>query len=322
LPAHIDCPAQHCAYHSSDLDCLWLPNSLFGYYSRYPMIKKITVIRLKPRFMTAAKKSICYIFIAVTTIPNFVLAGSTSLSPSAQSRAAIYELVKLPICNHGLILTGTVTGDAKNALISVKGETEEPYSIGQKITTNSVLIEVYSRGAVIRHDGVLEKLEMTRGAGTAEMEHSSIKSNTPAIPGFVSIAPQPMNHPAAEAIDPTWVKNSDKKEYKFMGVPVDSSDFMTQAKFTPESDGGLTISETVPGGLYDRLGLQDGDSIRSVNGERVDSFLELVNFARKKDGAKEMQVLIMRNSNLYNVQINQASGIEIEMVLDPAQIKQ
>lgn len=254
---------------------------------------------------------------------NFVLASDASHTLSTQPvthtrSEAEFESAKLPVCTLNLTLTGTITGTSKQALISVDGSTDEPFTINQAITDGVVLVDVYSRGAVIRRHGVLEKLKLHSGAGLQEKSDANNKlDSAPASPAVIEarVRPQP------DKVIQKRNNDSQTKKVKFMGMPFEPTDLFTQAKIIPESDG-LQITETVPGGLYGHLGLQGGDKILAINGESVNSLIDVLSLAQKKDGTQRMQTTIIRHGNLYSVELDPARGIESRMIVDPAQIEQ
>jgi len=270
------------------------------------------------------RSRILAIFAAVICLSNQASADNDKYYSHHISQITVANrLFNLPLCRKNLTLAGTVSGDIKQALISSAGQDEQLYIVGQTIDKNEniELVDVYPQGVVIRHNGLLEKLMLAKKKNAGDVE---VIENNSAQTG-INIAKPPIEMPHQHVYQPnenykyTSVNTTHNKKYRIMGLPVDSSDLLTQTKFTQAPDGGLTLSETEPGGIYEKLGFQDGDTIRAVDGNKVNSIVELVNLAQSKDREKDTQVLIMRHGNLFNMELSKQHGIEMKMILDPAQ---
>ena len=276
--------------------------------------------------MQLAKNLACTTLVLLVSNQHFVLASDVSntlsTKPVTHTRSeAEFESAKLPVCTLDLTLTGTITGTSKQALISVHGRKDEPFAINQAITDGVLLIDVYSRSAVIRRNGSLEKLELRSGAKPQEKNSAHNASDSASVHRVSPVAIAASVRPAPD--EPSQKQNHDshKGQLKFMGKPFEPTDLFTQAKIVPESDG-LQIVETVPGGLYEHLGLQGGDKILAINGESVNSMLDIMSFSQKKDGTNRTQATFVRHGNLYSMELDPASGIESRMIIDPTQLEQ
>ena len=274
-----------------------------------------------------AKSLACAALILLVSNQSRVLASDASHALSIQpvihtlTVTTEHESAKLPIRTHDLILTGTITGTAKQALISVNGRKDEPFTINQVITDGVFLVDVYSRVAVIRRDGVLEKLELRSGAGRQKKDSSNNESNSAPAPRAAPNVIEARVRPEPSETSQKQNNDSQANKLKFMGIPFVPTDLFTQAKIIPVSDG-LQITETTPGGMYEHLGLQGGDKILAINGKSVDSPLDVMKFSQKEDGVNKIQATIVRHGNLYSVELDPASGIVFRMIVDPAQTEQ
>jgi type II secretory pathway component PulC len=256
---------------------------------------------------------------------NFVLASDASHTLSTQPvthtrSEAEFESAKLPVCTLDLTLTGTITGTSKQALISVHGRKDESFAINQAITDGVSLVDVHSRSAVIRRNGSLEKLELRNGAGQQKKVTANNNSDpAPALYTLPNVIEAKIRLAPEDSSRNQHINTPENKPV-FMGMPFEPADLFTQAKIIPVSDG-LQITKTVPGGLYEHLGLQDGDKILAINGESVDSLFDVISLAQQKDGTNRTQTTIVRHGNLYSVELDPARGIESRMIIDPAQIE-
>src|SRR3989304_4258127 len=76
------------------------------------------------------------------------------------------RLDNLPISSLNLVLTGVIaSGTGGYALISVNGQSQEPFAVGQTVTGGAVLQAVYSDRVVIEEHLYVKSL-LRRGCGT------------------------------------------------------------------------------------------------------------------------------------------------------------
>lgn len=260
--------------------------------------------------------------IAAISHPNLISANDSLYPQITQPAVRTQEVVptkeflKLPVCKLNLILKGTISGNSRKALISVDGRDEELFVIDQAITIDVVLVNVGMRNVVVRHNGELEKLKLV-SAGLYAREPASMGLNPSVIVAISPSAPGTINNSAPPDSNLSQKNGLPNKKHSYMGIQFEYSDFLTQAKLTPDPTGGLIISESAPGGLYERFGLQDGDNVRTINEESVNSVHDLVDVFQKKNGTDTINILIMRNGNLYDLELDPKHGIESSMVIDP-----
>ena len=278
------------------------------------------------RFSWHEKMMIFSALFAVIAHPNLISAND-SLYPQitqpavrTQEVALAKEFLKLPVCKLNLILKGTISGNSPKALISVDGRDDELFLIDQTITNDVVLVNVGLLNVVVHHNGELEKLKLV-SAGLYAREPADIDS-IPSV--IVAVSPSAPAGTINNSVPPDSNLSQNygfpNKKHSYMGIQFEYSDFLTQAKLTPDPTGGLIISESVPGGLYERFGLQDGDNVRTINDESVNSVHDLVDVFQKKNGTDTINILIMRNGNLYDLELDPKHGIESSMVIDPKKL--
>lgn len=258
------------------------------------------------RRSTASLVCVGIIGIVFVTSLDPVLASDTSQISSTRSglrtevRTSADEIARLPVSNLNLIITGIIIGTPRRALICVEGRKDEPFAVGQAITSGVLLADVYLRGVVIHHDGVFEKLELRGAAGSSG--HVRVES----YPLPVSSLPPKRSAPAVHPIPDEAVRDQGNNSYvvkrSFVNMQLESADLLVHARIIPASDGGFRIIEIVPGSLYERLGFRDGDAILAINGAPATSYLDLVNFLQQRDKIDRMQVDVARGGDLYQMQ--------------------
>jgi len=187
-------------------------------------------------------------------------------------------------------------------LIRVEGRKEELFAVGQAIAGGVFLTDVNRRGAVIRRDGVLEKLELRRGAESQDL--ARIKPDLPTVP----------SQPLPDEADRDKGNSSHFFKRVFADKLFEEPDLLTHAKIIPVPNGGMQISDIVPGSLFEQLGLNDGDAIRTINDTPVNSISDFVNLFQQRNNTDRLQVGVVRSGNIYNMQFDPEHGIEIKMV--------
>lgn len=277
---------------------------------KYPVNKRDPEKRFWSLVRRSAARPLSFgiIGIVFVTSPDFVFASDSSQTPparfglSTQVSTLAYETARLPISDLNLILTGTITGTPGRALISVEGRKEELFSVGQAITSGVFLTDVYPRGAVVSRYGVLEKLELRSRAKSQDF--ARFESDPPSVPN--QFLPDEANRGQGN--------NSYSIKRTYANKLFEAPDLLAHAKIIPVPNGGIQISDIIPGSLFERLGLNDGDAIRTINGAPVNSISDFVNIFQQRNNTDKLQLGVARGGNLYNMQFDSEHGIEIEMV--------
>lgn len=159
-----------------------------------------------------------------------------------------------------LVLLGTAVGQGKMNYAIFKNKAGD--SPQQE--------EIFKLGDPVFNYGTLKKVEST----SVEIERQS-KIYTIAIP-FENVTPEPeSDNRDSVSSRPSFARKVSEGEYILDSDRVQESienpeHIMTDARLLPNFvDGkqeGFTISEVIPDGLYDSLGMKNGDILLKVNG--------------------------------------------------------
>lgn len=163
--------------------------------------------------------------------------------------------VEVEVTNYRLI--GTVEGDAFSGAVLEDDSGQAFYRIHQKLEDGSRIIKVRSNRVTLRRaDGSSAELEI--------VDDTEIVN----IP-----------KPAARRARATGVRKVSKGKFvvdhrEVVASTENLSQLLTQARALPFVEKGKTvgfrISEIVPGSLYEKIGLQNGDVIQKINSQDVD----------------------------------------------------
>lgn len=192
------------------------------------------------------------------------------------------RLDNLPISSLNLVLAGVIASGAGGyALISVNGQPQEPFAVGQTITGSAVLQAVYPDRVVIRRNGALESL-LLEGA-----DNSQPLAQAPTLPvGRAAGAP-------GEVVRETGV-NQYAVAREQLAAHMRTPDFLKQATLVPAGGGGFLVRQMQAGSLYEKLGLRAGDVIKSVNGQPVNSAEDAIRLYQQMSSISAVQLEITR----------------------------
>lgn len=199
----------------------------------------------------------------------------------------------LPVSSLNLVLTGVIASDTGGyALISVNGQTQEPFAVGQSVKDGAILYAVYPERVVIRRNGVLESLLLE------ETDNSS----PPVAQAPVRLMPlnRSTSVPAEPARETAGGTQGGSEEPVFMMPPEQAAarpsppDIMKQATLMPSRDGGVTVRLIQPGSVYEKLKMRSGDVIKSINGQQINSPQDAFRLYQQMPNMGAVQIEIVR----------------------------
>lgn len=200
------------------------------------------------------------------------------------------RLENLPISSLNLVLTGVIASASGGyALISVNGQPQESFAVGQTVTGGAELQAVYPDRVVIRRNGVLESL-ILEGAETTPMEQGTPPAATYRPPA------------ASGNIVQETGTNRYTVERDQLAAQMRTPDFLRQATMIPSKSGGFQVQQIQAGSLYEKLGLRAGDIIKTVNGQPVNSAEDAIRLYQQIPNINAVQMEITRGGkpeNLY-----------------------
>ena len=186
--------------------------------------------------------------------------GKTGEDSSAAKENQIPVLSSLP-----LILQGTIVhSNSKKSIASIEIKSKStvmPFRIGEDIENIATLLEI-ERGKIIFRNKNSDRKEFLEMNLTG-VKLSSIVSKTPIEVGANDVLQTAPNH--------FEIKRTDLTKYLS-----DLSSILQQAAKAPRKNvnGDIECFKFLaiqPGSIYTKLGFQNGDCIKAVNGEKIDS---------------------------------------------------
>ncbi len=204
------------------------------------------------------------------------------------------SLDSLPVSSLNLVLTGVIAADTGGyALISVNGEAQEPYAVGQSVKDGAVLQVVYPDRVVIRRNGALESLLL-----------EETDSLSPPQVAQAPVGPMSLNRsnsvPAAPAPETAGGTQGGSEEPVYM-MPFEPAsarprppDITKQATLMPARDGGVTVRLIQPGSVYEKLRMRSGDVIKSINGQQINSPQDAFRLYQQLPNMGAVQIEVVR----------------------------
>jgi len=192
--------------------------------------------------------------------------GDLAPKTAAPSKPQVKKKTKLSL---GLIGT-FVSGNSSQAIIEdTRKKVQEEFALGEKIFEVATLEKIYRDRIEIRHDGELEILTIddsaTMGAG------------------------------AASDVDEEFVVDEQELISALDNLPL----LLTQARAVPYfKDGksiGLRLFAIKNGSLYDKVGLKNGDILKSINGQSLGDISQAMKLFERLREDRDVVLELERN---------------------------
>jgi general secretion pathway protein C len=201
-----------------------------------------------------------------------------------------------------LTLLGTIAGDNKTATAFIEDaatKTQGLYKVGDNIQ-GAVIKSISRNKVVIKMGNRDEILEMGEDASSGGLTGTTMSSN-PGMGQTMSSQPLPAVLTGAErniALNRTEVNESLK----------DLNGLLSQASIQPHStDGqpdGLAVSGIKAGSIFRKMGLRNGDIVKSVNNDAIKTPEDLINMYNELKTAPDISVQILRRGQERTLNYN------------------
>jgi len=193
---------------------------------------------------------------------------------------------KLNIKLHGTV----VSDDQPVALVAPRpGATLEVYHIGDAILPGVTLSAVEAGRIVVETASGFEEIWLEEGAGEAAGSASRPQ-------------PEKLDQRGRQGKRSTQrvSRNMLDDELKDMGK------LMTQVRVTPYFEAGQSVgfkvSGIASGSIFERIGLQNGDVIKSINGQVLTDPQQAMQMYQQLRDASQLNVALLRNQQAQNIQ--------------------
>lgn len=192
----------------------------------------------------------------------------------------------------GMKLLGTFVGERRLAVIETADGVQEVYSEGESIN-GGVLKEISDKKVMIAADAK----ELTL---TIEEEGPGTEAQPEQTGGTAAAAPEPSRY-SRQTGDQEWV--IDRKAV--INSLDDMGRIMSDARLTPRilngSVEGFLVSELKPRGVFDAIGIKNGDVLKRINGFEIDSPEKAVQALSALKGMNEASLDIVRSGKAMSL---------------------
>ncbi len=173
-------------------------------------------------------------------------------------------------------LIGTVEGDVFAGAVLEDKSGQAFYKINQKLPDGSAMVQIMHDKVVIRRsDGATVNLEVTDDTKIVAVQQPSAGVKRLSNGKFVL----------------------DQKEV--LASTENMGQILTQARALPYTEQGKTvgfkISEIIPGSIYEKIGLQNGDVIQRVNSQDVDDPSKFFQLYQGLKNESSISIDLLRN---------------------------
>ena len=154
------------------------------------------------------------------------------------------------------------------AILNFDGK-DQPVKVGTEIVPGAILETVFPRHILLRRNGAIEKLEFEgdarAGSPGVAMAAPQMAPRLPAPPSQFRLNVQSVNQ-----------NTTALSRGELQSALQDPRQLTNIGRVQDNPGGGVSVQEAPPGSLLQKLGMLDGDVIRSLNGVPVNSQADLM----------------------------------------------
>ena len=209
------------------------------------------------------------------------------LKTKKNSAESLKDKINLEALKHTdlkLRLWGTVTADDKQTAYAVieerKAKKQSLYRVGDKIQKATVKM-IFREKVVLSVNGRDEILEIEELSENKKIDKSALKSN--------------VVHRRDIKFNRLQTENVFKK----------GNNLMSQASIKPYFEkgkiGGIILTGIKPDSLFHKMGLENGDIIKGVDGENIESLDDIQEFYKSLKASPDVQLQIKRKGEHKNI---------------------
>ena len=192
------------------------------------------------------------------------------------------------------------------AIIQDDSGKQSLYQVGQEIPDAGKLVAVESARAIVLHNGHRVALELPRGS----LEQGP-PMKIPAKPGFIQrIQPHKLRRLGRPN---RGIRQLSANNYLLTRSTLDSNlknmaPLFTQIRATPQMENGVAngfrLTEIQPDSIFQQIGLQDGDLLKSVNGQTVGDPAKAMMMLQSLQSQPSITINVVRNGTPTTLHYN------------------
>jgi len=186
-------------------------------------------------------------------------------------------------------LLGTVVaGKGSAAIIAIsQGSEQRAFFLGDTIQPGVVLKTVEAESILVDRSGNLERISLE--------QNGKLNSAPSATTETLASRPTHTKPPMSKIIGRAHLQK------QLQNFPALLSQARAIPHFINGQIGGFSVSDIVPGSLYQQAGLQNGDIITTINGEKITGAQQAMNIYTKLKNAPSLDLELLRAGSVQNI---------------------
>jgi type II secretory pathway component PulC len=204
------------------------------------------------------------------------------------------------------------TAGAPGYAIVNTGGRDQSAAVGSEISPGVALESVHARHIVLKRNGVFERVNLEERPLLAQAAPRPAAPPPGAAPAPASSAPAPSAAPAPQPPRSGPGGRFQRPEpYAPVGdVPTEPPPATPPKPPAPQGSAqGLVVSQVPPGSLLERIGLQPGDVVKSVNGQPVANEADVARVLKDRSMLAPVNAEIVRGGAIVPVSVSAATAL-------------
>ena len=209
--------------------------------------------------------------------------------------------------NIKLLGTSHLTGGGRDfAIVGDQSGNQQLYRLGETIPSVGRLVQIGKNRAIIEHNGHRVVIEIAKDSLGESGDDDAGGSRPQRRPhGLRSpFIRNPMIRPGRPAAKADGVRKVGPNKYAVERTTINSnmqdmSHLLTEVRALPVMQNGATngfrLSEIQPGSLFQQIGLQDGDVLTSISGERLTDPARALRMLSTLQTRSDVTLIVLRN---------------------------
>lgn len=205
------------------------------------------------------------------------------------------------------VFAGTA-GTPGYAIVNTGGR-DQPAGVGAEIAPGVALESVHARHIVVKRNGVFERVNLEERPVLAQAVPRPAAPPPAAAPTPASPAPGAVPAPQPPRAGPGGRFQRPEPYAPVGDVPTEPPPAPPKPPAPQGSTRGVVVSEVPPGSLLQRIGLQPGDVVASVNGQPVANEADIARVLKARSALAPVSAEIVRGGALVPITVSAAAAL-------------
>ena len=173
------------------------------------------------------------------------------------------------------------------AILNAEGK-DQSVRAGGEVMPGVELVSVHARYAVIRRQGRLERVELDDKASAGGPIAAAVRPGGSRAAAAPAAAPPPNQFRLN--VQPAGANTASLSRSELTSALQDVQQLSNLGRVATNPGGGILVEDVPPGSLADKLGLHQGDVLKQVNGQAVNSNEDLTRLYQESGQAGQIRL--------------------------------